>query len=53
VTDPVLGPQVLGNKNDLKGHAKVDEIIEALGLRSVTNREVSVYSISGAPSPIS
>jgi hypothetical protein len=40
--------QVLGNKNDLKTHAKVDEIIESLGLRSITNREVSVYSISGA-----
>ncbi|GAA6042917.1 hypothetical protein JCM8097_002772 [Rhodosporidiobolus ruineniae] len=37
---------VLGNKNDIKGHATVDEMIHALGLRSVVNREVSVYSIS-------
>ncbi|GAA5877275.1 hypothetical protein JCM8547_002625 [Rhodosporidiobolus lusitaniae] len=37
---------VLGNKNDLKEHATVDEIIKALGLQKIVNREVSVYSIS-------
>ncbi|ORY82926.1 ADP-ribosylation factor family-domain-containing protein [Leucosporidium creatinivorum] len=40
---PVL---VLGNKNDLDNHAKVDELIAALGLASITNREVSCYSVS-------
>jgi ADP-ribosylation factor-like protein 8 len=40
---PVL---VLGNKNDLPGALKVDELIEELGLKSISNREVSCYSIS-------
>lgn len=39
--------QVLGNKNDLDNHAKVEEIIDALALATITNREVSCYSISG------
>ena len=39
--------QVLGNKNDLDNHAKVEEIISALSLSTITNREVSCYSISG------
>lgn len=37
---------VLGNKSDLPGKASVDELIEALDLRSVTQREVSCYGIS-------
>lgn len=37
---------VLGNKSDLNGHLTVDELIEALNLRSVTHREVSCYGIS-------
>lgn len=37
---------VLGNKSDLAGHAGVDELIEALNLKSVTHREVSCYGIS-------
>ncbi|GAA6016018.1 hypothetical protein JCM10207_006839 [Rhodosporidiobolus poonsookiae] len=41
---------VLGNKNDIKDHAGVDEIIKALGLRTIVNREVSVYSISAKSS---
>ncbi|KAL1923727.1 uncharacterized protein VTP21DRAFT_8707 [Calcarisporiella thermophila] len=40
---PVL---VLGNKNDLPEALKVDELIEALNLKAITNREVSCYSIS-------
>ncbi|KAJ3195001.1 ADP-ribosylation factor-like protein 8B [Irineochytrium annulatum] len=40
---PVL---VLGNKNDLPGALSVDQIIDQLGLKSITNREVSCYSIS-------
>jgi len=40
---PVL---VLGNKNDLKGALTVDELISALNLKSITNREVCCYSIS-------
>lgn len=39
--------QVLGNKNDLPEHAKVDELIAALGLAGIANREVSCYSVSG------
>jgi len=42
--------QVLGNKNDLPTHAKVDELIAALGLASIANREVSCYSVSGESS---
>ncbi|GAA5833607.1 hypothetical protein JCM11251_003179 [Rhodosporidiobolus azoricus] len=41
---------VLGNKNDVPEHASIDEIIKALGLRSIVNREVSVYSISAKSS---
>ncbi|SGY83941.1 BQ5605_C009g05665 [Microbotryum silenes-dioicae] len=37
---------VLGNKNDLEGYAKVEEVISALALSTITNREVSCYSIS-------
>ncbi|KAJ3277884.1 ADP-ribosylation factor-like protein 8B [Borealophlyctis nickersoniae] len=40
---PVL---VLGNKNDLTNALSVDQLIEQLGLRSITNREVACYSIS-------
>ncbi|GAA6051605.1 hypothetical protein JCM3770_003493 [Rhodotorula araucariae] len=41
---------VLANKNDLDAHASVDEVIKALGLASITNREVSCYSISAKSS---
>jgi len=37
---------VLGNKNDLPTSIGVDELIERLGLKSLTNREVCCYSIS-------
>lgn len=37
---------VLGNKSDLANHASVDELIDALNLKSVTHREVSCYGIS-------
>ena len=37
---------VLGNKSDLPDHASVDELIEALNLKTVTHREVSCYGIS-------
>ncbi|KAH8551123.1 ADP-ribosylation factor-like protein 8B [Umbelopsis sp. PMI_123] len=40
---PVL---VLGNKNDLPDALNVDELIETLNLKTITNREVSCYSIS-------
>jgi len=40
---PVL---VLGNKNDIQGSATVEEIIEALDLKAIQNREVCCYSIS-------
>ncbi|KAL1924267.1 uncharacterized protein VTP21DRAFT_7302 [Calcarisporiella thermophila] len=40
---PVL---VLGNKNDLPGALGVNELINALNLKSIANREVSCYSIS-------
>ncbi|KAG2180270.1 hypothetical protein INT43_004059 [Umbelopsis isabellina] len=40
---PVL---VLGNKNDLPGALNVEELIETLNLKTITNREVSCYSIS-------
>lgn len=40
---PVL---VLGNKNDLPGALTADQIIEQLGLKSITGREVACYSIS-------
>lgn len=41
---------VLANKNDLPGHASVDEVIKALALSTITNREVSCYSISAKSS---
>lgn len=37
---------VLGNKSDLKDKLSVDELIEALDLSSISNREVSCYGIS-------
>ncbi|EKM49531.1 uncharacterized protein PHACADRAFT_265067 [Phanerochaete carnosa HHB-10118-sp] len=37
---------VLGNKNDLEGHATVQELIKALDLDKVQNRPVSCYSCS-------
>ena len=37
---------VLGNKSDLPDHLSVDELIEALDLKSVSRREVSCYGIS-------
>jgi ADP-ribosylation factor-like protein 8 len=37
---------VLGNKNDLPGSLDVDGIIEALGLKSLSGREVCCYSVS-------
>ena len=40
---PVL---VLGNKNDLPDAVSVDELIDRLNLRSVTNRELCCYSNS-------
>jgi ADP-ribosylation factor-like protein 8 len=40
---PVL---VLGNKNDLPEALSVDELIEKLNLKALTNREVCCYSIS-------
>ncbi|KAH6575407.1 hypothetical protein BASA62_001928 [Batrachochytrium salamandrivorans] len=40
---PVL---VLGNKNDLSDALTVEDLIEQLGLKSITNRQVSCYSIS-------
>lgn len=40
---PVL---VLGNKNDLAEALTVDQLIDVLNLQSISNREVSCYSIS-------
>ncbi|CAO3594211.1 ADP-ribosylation factor-like protein 8B [Absidia repens] len=37
---------VLGNKNDLEDALSVKQLIEVLHLQSITNREVSCYSIS-------
>jgi ADP-ribosylation factor-like protein 8 len=37
---------VLGNKSDLPEKLSVDELIEALDLKSVSHREVSCYGIS-------
>ena len=37
---------VLGNKNDLNEALSVDEIIEALDLKTIAHREVSCYGIS-------
>ncbi|GAA5997685.1 ADP-ribosylation factor-like protein [Rhodotorula paludigena] len=41
---------VLANKNDIPDHASVDEVIKALALATITNREVSCYSISAKSS---
>ncbi|TPX43224.1 hypothetical protein SeMB42_g04813 [Synchytrium endobioticum] len=40
---PVL---VLGNKNDLSGSLSVEQLIDELSLREITDREVCCYSIS-------
>jgi ADP-ribosylation factor-like protein 8 len=37
---------VLGNKSDLPEKLSVDELIDAMDLRSITHREVSCYGIS-------
>ena len=37
---------VLGNKSDLPEHLSVDELIDAMELKTVTHREVSCYGIS-------
>lgn len=37
---------VLGNKSDLPNKLSVDELIEAMDLKSITHREVSCYGIS-------
>eukprot|EP00697_Spironema_sp_BW2_P013746 gnl/Spiro4/3996_TR1988_c0_g1_i1.p1 gnl/Spiro4/3996_TR1988_c0_g1~~gnl/Spiro4/3996_TR1988_c0_g1_i1.p1 ORF type:complete len:203 (-),score=68.37 gnl/Spiro4/3996_TR1988_c0_g1_i1:203-754(-) len=37
---------VLGNKNDLPDHMADTELIEAMGLRTITQREVALFSIS-------
>lgn len=37
---------VLGNKSDLPDKISVDELIEAMNLKDITNREVSCYAIS-------
>ncbi|KAF8322497.1 P-loop containing nucleoside triphosphate hydrolase protein [Clavulina sp. PMI_390] len=37
---------VLGNKNDLSGHATIEELIQALDLDKINNRPVSCYSCS-------
>ena len=37
---------VLGNKSDLPNKLSVDQLIDALDLKSVSHREVSCYGIS-------
>ncbi|OCH91241.1 P-loop containing nucleoside triphosphate hydrolase protein [Obba rivulosa] len=37
---------VLGNKNDIDGHASIKELIKALELEKIKNRPVSCYSCS-------
>lgn len=37
---------VLGNKSDIQDKLSVDELIEGLNLKSVSQREVSCYGIS-------
>jgi ADP-ribosylation factor-like protein 8 len=37
---------VLGNKNDIEGHASVKELIKFLQLDKITDRPVSCYSCS-------
>ena len=37
---------ILGNKNDLEGAMKEEEIIEYLELKNITERKVGCFSIS-------
>ena len=37
---------ILGNKSDLPEKLSVDDLIDALDLKSITHREVSCYGIS-------
>jgi ADP-ribosylation factor-like protein 8 len=37
---------VLGNKSDLEEHLSVDDLIDALDLKTISHREVSCYGIS-------
>jgi len=37
---------VLGNKSDLAEHLSVNELIDALNLQAISQRELSVYGIS-------
>eukprot|EP01130_Rhizamoeba_saxonica_P018410 TRINITY_DN91_c0_g1_i1.p1 TRINITY_DN91_c0_g1~~TRINITY_DN91_c0_g1_i1.p1 ORF type:complete len:137 (-),score=35.59 TRINITY_DN91_c0_g1_i1:47-457(-) len=37
---------VLGNKNDIKEHLDAEELIEALELETIEDREVALYSVS-------
>ena len=37
---------VLGNKSDLPERVDVEELIDAMGLKSISHREVSCYGIS-------
>ncbi|KAA6313176.1 MAG: hypothetical protein EZS28_055801, partial [Streblomastix strix] len=37
---------VLGNKNDLEPHLSVEELVKKMELEKITDRDVSVYSIS-------
>lgn len=37
---------VLATKNDIKGAARVDDVIRVMKLDTIANREVSCYSIS-------
>lgn len=37
---------VLGNKSDLPDKLSVEELIESMGLKSISHREVSCYGIS-------
>lgn len=37
---------VLGNKSDLPNKLSVDDLIDAMDLKSITHREVSCYGIS-------
>ena len=37
---------VVGNKNDLPNALTIEQVIEKMDLKSITNREVSCYSIS-------
>ena len=37
---------ILGNKNDLPGALTQEQLVEALDLKSIVDREVSCYSIS-------